>query len=219
MLSNRGFIPGDPLTRNFCGRAEVIDRWGPAVELVEGAGAPCKGYEFREEDGERYHLYVTELFQRVHQRKLVRKVLPFHFERGLAVEASGGSVNWVAFAMSRCFPRHKKSPFAPLSEYAAMDVPVPWNYNKVLPEPERRIAQPLAAPVLVRTRTPTMLYVNEADSPLCLHSIVNCALLVRSDYILSVHGCPNRLIQKKKEMNAQTSSIELRQQFYQHLGE
>lgn len=133
LLNGHGFIPGNPRTRGICGRKEVLDRWGPAVELTEGIGAPCRGYEFREEDGEPYHLYVIELFQRVHQRKLLRRVLPYHFARGLAVEASGGAVNWVAFAMSRCFPRHKKSAFVPLSEYAAYDVPVPWIHEKVFP--------------------------------------------------------------------------------------
>ena len=134
LLTGHGFIPGDPRTRNVCGRAEVIDRWGPAVEYVEGVGGPCRGYDFRDEDGEEYHLYVLELFQRVHQRKLQRRVLPFHFARGLAMEASGGSVNWVAFAMNRCFPRHKRSPFLPLTEYASVNTPLPWTHVKVLPQ-------------------------------------------------------------------------------------
>ena len=133
MLSGRGFIPGNPKTRTICGRSEMEAYWGPAVEFTEGIGAPCRGYEFRDEDGERYHLYVTELFERVHQRKLQRRILPYHFARGLAVEASGRPVNWTAFAMSRCFPRHKKSPFAPLPEYAGVSAPVPWVHKRVLP--------------------------------------------------------------------------------------
>ena len=133
MLNDHGFIPGDPRMRSICGRAEVIQRWGLAVEFVEGVGAPCRGYEFRDEDGERYHMYVIELFERVHQRKLLRRVLPFHFARGLAVEASGGAVDWVTFAMTRCFAAHKKSQFVALDEYTEVEAPLPWNYEKILP--------------------------------------------------------------------------------------
>ena len=150
LLNGHGFIPGNPRTREICGRREVIDRRGPAVEFTEGIGAPCRGYEFREEDGERYHLYVIELFERVHQRKLVRRLLPYHFARGLAVEAAGGAMNWIAFAMTRCFPKHKRSPFVPLTEFSATEVAVPWVHKKVLPAPEVNAHAPLAPEIQVK---------------------------------------------------------------------
>ena len=81
-----------------------------------------------------YNLYVTESFERVHQRTLLSRVLPYHFARGVAVEASGGAVNWVAFAITRCFPRHKRSPFIPATRFANVNAPLPWTYKKVLPE-------------------------------------------------------------------------------------
>ena len=92
LINGLGFLPGDPVTRNICGRSEVIERWGLGVEFTEGAGSPCRGYQFCDKDGEDYHLYVTGLFERVHQRTLLHRVLPFHFARGLAVE-SKGSIN------------------------------------------------------------------------------------------------------------------------------
>lgn len=137
LLNGRGFVPGIPATRTICGRGKVIERWGLAVDFVEGIWAPYRGNELRDEDGEMYHLYVIELFERVHQRKLLRRVLPFHFARGLAVEAQGGSVNLVSFAMSRCFPRHKITPFIPLLEYSTVNAPLLWINKRVIPGAER----------------------------------------------------------------------------------
>ena len=148
LLNGHGFVPGDPATHHVFGKHEVEARWGPAVEFVEGIGAPCRGFELRDEDGEEYNLYVTELFERVHQRPLLRRVLPLHFARGLGVEAKGEPVNWVAFAMRRCFPGQKKTPFAPGVRFANVVAPYPWIHGKVPPIPDG------PAPRLVRPANP-----------------------------------------------------------------
>lgn len=91
--------------------------------------------EFRESDGEENHLYVEELFTRVHQRPMVQRLLPLHFARGLLEESRGSPVNWAGFAMVRCFSPLKRSPFQPHPDYADAREPVPWVHPKVLPEP------------------------------------------------------------------------------------
>lgn len=134
MLNGTGFVPGDPGSRDVFGKHEVIARHGPALD-IEGGGA-ARGYKFRDEDGEEYNLYVIELYERVHQRTLRHGLLPLHFARGLAVESAGDPVNWVAFAMARCFPPWKKSPFAPLEKFSQVKKPFPFFNKRVLPGPD-----------------------------------------------------------------------------------
>ena len=126
VLDDTGFLPSEPNFRNVCPSSEVVARWGPK----RGAG-----YAFREFDGERYRLYVEELFCRVHQRAMVDDILPLHFARGLLEESRGSPVNWATFAIRRCFPRHKRTPFEPWPEYANVRGPLPWSHPKVLPLP------------------------------------------------------------------------------------
>ena len=126
LLNASGFIPSDPRFRNVCPSSEVVARWGRKTG---------PGYAFREIDGEEYHLYVEELFCRVHQRAMVSRILPLHFARGLLEESRGGNVNWASFAMIRCFPAHKRTAFEPWPEYAEVRDPLPWTHPKVLPLP------------------------------------------------------------------------------------
>lgn len=142
---------GDPASREVCSKREVVQRWGREVEFYKGEGGACRGYEFREEDGKGYHLYVSELFERVHQRSLCRRILPLHFARGLAMEARGEQVNWLAFSMSRFFSGHKQTPFNPLEKYTSLSAPLPWVYVKVLPALKFDIAGPSNALAPVRT--------------------------------------------------------------------
>ncbi|KAG0622765.1 hypothetical protein M758_3G121600 [Ceratodon purpureus] len=126
LLPATGFIPSDPEYRHVAPSREVVARWG------EKCGS---GYEFRECDSAEYHLYVEELFTRVHQRPMVERLLPLHFARGLLEESRGSPVNWAAFAMIRCFSHLKRSPFQPHPDFADATEPVPWIHPKVLPEP------------------------------------------------------------------------------------
>ncbi|KAG0574909.1 hypothetical protein KC19_VG301800 [Ceratodon purpureus] len=126
LLPATGFIPSDPTFRHVAPSRDVVARWG------EKSGS---GYEFRESDGEEYHLYVEELFTRVHQRPMVQRLLPLHFARGLLEESRGSPVNWAGFAMVRCFSPLKRSPFQPHPDYADATEAVPWVHPKVLPQP------------------------------------------------------------------------------------
>ena len=122
LLHSSGFIPSDPVAKLTCPPSDVVAHWGEK----EG-----RGYAFRDTDGEEYFLYVSELFKRVHQQKMVDGILPLHFARGLLEESRGGEVNWCKFAMIRCFPRWRRRPFEPLAEFADVNAPIPWTHPKV----------------------------------------------------------------------------------------
>ena len=134
MLTGSGFLPGDPGSRHRIGKHKIVERHGPAVEF--GGGGAARGYELREEDGEEYNLYVVELYERVHQRVLREGLLPLHFLRGLAVEREGEQVNWVGFAMARCFPTWKRTAFVPMDKFANVNTPYPFLHKRVLPLPD-----------------------------------------------------------------------------------
>ena len=124
LLPATGFIPSDLTFRNVAPSREVVARWG------EKCGP---GYEFRDSDGEEYHLYVEELYARVHQCPMEYRILPLHFARGLLEESKGSDVNWAAFAMIRCFSHLKRAPFQPHPEFEDVTAPLPWKHPKVMP--------------------------------------------------------------------------------------
>ena len=130
LLPNSGFVPSDPGSKHISPPSEVVTRWG------EKQGA---GYIFLECDGEEYYLYVCELFQRVHQRRMMNRTLPLHFARGLLEESKGNPVDWTAFAMLRCFPAQRKRPFHPWGPYEHVRRPLPWLHPKCLPAGGRRL--------------------------------------------------------------------------------
>ncbi|KAG0596475.1 hypothetical protein M758_UG257900 [Ceratodon purpureus] len=76
-----------------------------------------------------------KLYSRVHHHTMVDDILPLHFARGQLEESRGSEVNWAAFAMRRCFPGHKKTPFEPYPDYADVRDTLPWMHSKVLPLP------------------------------------------------------------------------------------
>ena len=151
LLNRRGFLPGDPDSRQICPKRDIVARYGPPVPLVEGQCGAAVGYECREDDGEEYNEYVRELYERVHQRPLLRWVIPLHFARGLAVEASGGEVNWLLFAMQRCFTARKKTIFVPLEKYRNVHAPLPWINEKCVP-----LADPVEAMPRPRDEPPNV---------------------------------------------------------------
>ena len=125
LLPACGFIPSHPAYRNVSPPCDVVQRWGEKTGV--------HGYPFRESDGEDYHLYVEELYNRVHQRPMPERLLPLHFARGLLEESRGSQVNWVAFAVKRCFAHHKRTQFQPLPQYANVKAALPWVNPKVMP--------------------------------------------------------------------------------------
>lgn len=156
MLNGSGFIPGDTTTHHIFKKQDIIQRHGAAMEY-DGGGASL-GYEFLEEDSEEYNLYVVELYERVHQRLLLQRLLPLHFARGLAVERAGEPVDWLEFAMACCFLAWKRTPFVPLDKFANNSIPYPFIHRSVLPQPDsggnvrgpRPQARPVSAPALFR---------------------------------------------------------------------
>ena len=134
LLPSSGFLPNDHAASHVSPPCDVIARWG---------AKQSDGYAFRECDVEEYYLYVSELFQHVHQRPMVNRSFPLHFARGLLEEGKGNPVDWTSFAMLRCFPAARKRPFHLWGPYEHVRRPLPWQHPKCLPAGSRPVNENL----------------------------------------------------------------------------
>ncbi|KAG0606153.1 hypothetical protein M758_9G118300, partial [Ceratodon purpureus] len=85
-LPGAGYVPSQG-NRNFYPKTECRARMGVPSHLGT--------YPWVHRGNEEYLNYVTELYERVCQKKLKRgDYLPWHFVRGLLAEEDGEAVDW-----------------------------------------------------------------------------------------------------------------------------
>ena len=117
-LHNRGCIPTVTPSEFMPGRRALAAFWGPRSSL---------GFMFNDQGVPAYEVYVRSLFSRVLQLPWpMSGVLPFHFARGLMVEALGVEVNWAEFGYRSTHPHQSHSGIPRiLPEFAALITPLP----------------------------------------------------------------------------------------------
>ena len=117
-LHNRGVTPTVTPTEFMPSRPDLAEYWG------QRSG---RGFVFQNQDIPEYEIYVRELFSRVYQLPWpLGGVLPFHFARGLMVEALSYEVNWADFAYIVTHPHQSRTGIPRiLPEYKALDAPLP----------------------------------------------------------------------------------------------
>ena len=99
-------------------RPAMVEYWGPRS---------AQGWTFNDQGLPGYELYVKELFCRVLQLPWpISGVLPYHFARGLVVEALGIEVNRADFAyrITRPHQSHSGIPRV-LPEFKSLRAPLP----------------------------------------------------------------------------------------------
>ena len=117
-LHNRGVIPMVTPSEFMPTRTALADYFGYRS---------ARGYVFDDQGLPSYEIYVRQLYSRVLQQPWpVSGVLPFHFARGLFVEALGMEVNWAVFAFRATHPHQSQSDVPRLlPEYKALESPLP----------------------------------------------------------------------------------------------
>lgn len=117
-LHNRGVIPSVTPSEFMPGHKALAAFWGPRSSL---------GYIFNDHGVPAYEIYVRQLFSRVLQLPWpMSAVLPFHFARGLLVEALGVEVNWATFGYNSTHPHQSNSSIPRiLPEFRALVSPLP----------------------------------------------------------------------------------------------
>lgn len=117
-LHNRGVTPSVTPNEFMPSKPALIEYWGPRAST---------GYLFSDRGIPGYELYVKELFRRVLQLPWpVTGVLPYHFARGLLVEALGVEVNWAEFVYRKTHPHQSNSTLPRiLPEFRALRSPLP----------------------------------------------------------------------------------------------
>ena len=117
-LHNRGVIPKVTPNEYMPSRPAMVDFFGPPSR---------RGYVFADQGLPEYAVYVRHLFSRVIQMPWpLSGVMPFHFARGLLVEAMGVEVNWAEFAFRQTHPYQSQSGIPRiLPEFKSLQEPLP----------------------------------------------------------------------------------------------
>lgn len=117
-LHNRGVIPTVTPTEFMPSKKALVEYFGPRCG---------RGYTFDDQGIPAYEIYVRQLFSRVLQQPWpMSGILPFHFARGLMVEALGMEVNWADFAFRITHPHQSHSGIPRiLPEYKSLVEPLP----------------------------------------------------------------------------------------------
>ena len=125
-LPGDGFVPGHG-DRNFYPKSECRARMGSPSHLGT--------YPWAHRGPPSYERYVTELYERVCQKKLKRgENLPWHFVRGLLAEEDGEPVDWAEFAVSkRRGPGRRYPALRILPMYRNLRHPLPFKARKCHP--------------------------------------------------------------------------------------
>ena len=117
-LHRNGLTPKVTPNEYMPSRPMLAEFWGPRA---------AAGYTFHDHGMAEYEAYVRELYGRVLQLPWpVSGLLPFHFARGLVVEAMGIEVNWCEYAYIVTHPpQSNRGVPRILRQYAGLIMPLP----------------------------------------------------------------------------------------------